>query len=170
MNRNILILIISLVVLVPLQVFVFRNFVFFNLGFCFIYLLFLLSLPRELSIGLGMVIALIIGLVIDLFYQTIGIHAAAGVLLMFLKPYWLNVNTPRSGYEVNYLPVIPNYGLGWFIVYALPLVLVYSLTVLFIEAGNTGLFWMILSKALITTVITLFFVIILQYLFYSKAR
>ncbi|OEK02524.1 hypothetical protein BFP97_13775 [Roseivirga sp. 4D4] len=170
MNRNILILIVSLVILVPLQVFVFRNFVFFNLGFCFIYLLFLLSLPRELSIGLGMLIALILGLVIDLFYQTIGIHAAAGVLIMFLKPYWLNVNTPRSGYEVNYLPTIPNYGLGWFIVYALPLVLVYSLTVLFIEAGNTGLFWMILSKALITTVITLFFVVILQYLFYSKAR
>lgn len=170
MNRNIIILIITLVVLVPLQVLVFRNFVFFNLGFCFIYLLFLLSLPRELSIGLGMVIALIIGLVIDLFYQTIGIHAAAGVFIMFLKPYWLNVNTPRSGYEVNDLPTIPNYGLGWFIVYALPLVLVYSLTVLFIEAGNTGLFWMILSKALVTTVITLFFVIILQYLFYSKAR
>ncbi len=170
MNKSIITLILSLVVLVPLQVLVFRNFVFFNLGFCFIYLLFLLSLPREVSIGLGMLIAIIIGIIIDLFYQTIGIHAAAGVLLMFLKPYWLNVNTPRSGYEVNYLPIVHNYGLGWFIAYSLPLILVYSLTVLFIEAGNTGLFWFVLSKALITTVVTLFFVVIVQYLFYSKAR
>jgi len=117
-----------------------------------------------------MVIALIIGIIIDLFYQTIGIHAAAGVLIMFLKPYWLNMNVPRSGYEINYLPLIPNYGLAWFIGYSLPLILIYSLAVLFIEAGNTGLFWIILSKALITTVVTLFFVVILQYLFYSKSR
>lgn len=170
MNRRIFTLIVSLVILVPLQVLVFRHFVFFNLGFCFIYLLFLLSLPREVSIGLGMVIALIIGIVVDLFYQTIGIHAAAGVLIMFLKPYWLNMNVPRSGFEINHLPLIPNYGLGWFIGYSLPLILIYSLAVLFIEAGNTGLFWIILSKALITTVVTLFFVVILQYLFYSKSR
>lgn len=170
MNRSILTLILSFAILMPLQVLVFRSFVFFNMGFCFIYLLCLLSLPLELGIGLGMIIALITGLVVDLFYQTIGIHAASGVLLMFLKPYWLNLNVPRSGYEVNQLPLIPSYGLSWFLVYASPLILIYSLSVLFIEASSSGLFWMILSKALITTVVTLFFVVIVQYLFYTKPK
>ena len=170
MNRSILTLILSFVILIPLQVLVFRNFVFFNTGFCFIYLLFLLSLPLELGIALGMIGALITGLIVDLFYQTIGIHAASAVLLMFLKPYWLRMNVPRSGYEVNQLPLIPNYGLSWFLAYASPLILIYSLAVLFIEAGNSGLFWLIFFKALITTVVTLFFVVIVQYLFYTKPK
>ena len=170
MNRSILTLIWSFAILMPLQVLVFRNFVFFNIGFCFIYLLFLLSLPLELGIGLGMIAALFAGLIVDLFYQTIGIHAASGVLLMFLKPYWLRLNVPRSGYEVNQLPLIPNYGLTWFLAYAAPLILIYSITVMFIEASNSGLFWLILSKALISTLVTLFFVVIVQYLFYTKPK
>lgn len=170
MTKNTLILIVSFIVLMPLQVFVFRNFVFLNYGFCFIYLLFLLSLPMELSITVGMVLALVTGLVIDLFYQTLGIHAAAGVLLMFLKPYWLSLNVPRSGYEVSQPPLIRQYGLSWFLVYSLPLIFIYSLAVLFIEAGNSGLFWLILSKALVTTIVTLFFIVIAQYLFYPKTK
>ncbi|MFY0593211.1 Rod shape-determining protein MreD [Roseivirga sp.] len=170
MNRNTIILIASFAVLIPLQIFVFQNFVFFNLGFCFIYLLFLLSLPLETSIIAGMCIALVTGLLIDIFYQTLGIHAAAGVFMMFLKPYWLKLNVPRSGYEAGRLPLIREYGLGWFIFYALPLILVYTLAVLFIEAGNSALFWLILSKALVTTLVTLLFIIVSQYIFYPKSK
>ena len=169
MNKNILTLLISFIILVPVQVLIFRNFVFFNVGFCFIYLLFLLSLPLEISIGFGMVIALFSGLTIDLFYQTIGIHAAAGVLIMFIKPYWQHLNVPRSGYEVNQLPLIKNYGLSWFLGYSTPLILIYSSTVLFIEASNSSLFWITLLKAFTSSLVTLFFVVIVQYLFYPKS-
>lgn len=168
MTKNLATILVSFVILIPLQVLVFRNFVIFDMGFCFVYLLFLLMLPLELSIALGMVIALITGLFVDLFYQTIGIHAAAGILLMFIKPYWQRINTPRSGYEVNDLMLIKTYGLGWYLTYSIPLILVYSLTVLFIEVGNAGLFGITLLKAIITTLITLIFILIVQYIFYSK--
>lgn len=168
MSRGLFTLILSFVILIPLQVLIFRNFVFFNVAFCFIYLLALLSLPREVSIALGMVIALVAGLLVDLFYQTVGIHAAAGVFIMFLKPYWQSINVPRSGYEVNNLSLIRNYGLGWFIGYAGPLILLYSITVMFVEAGNSNLFWLTLFKAFTSAIVTLFFVIITQYIFYSK--
>ena len=168
MTKNLATILVSFVILIPLQVLVFRNFVIFDMGFCFVYLLFLLMLPLELSIALGMVIALITGLFVDLFYQTIGIHAAAGILLMFIKPYWQRINTPRSGYEVNDLMLIKTYGLGWYLTYSIPLILVYSLTVLFIEAGNAGLLGITLLKAIITTLITVIFILIVQYIFYSK--
>ena len=170
MNRNTLILITSFIVLIPLQIFVFQNFVIFNLGFCFIYLLFLLSLPTEMSVITGMILALVTGLLIDVFYQTLGIHAAAGVLMMFLKPYWLRLNVPRSGYEIGHPPLIKEYGMSWFVGYAIPLIFIYSLAVLFIEAGNSGLFWLILSKALVTTLVTLTFIVVAQYIFYPKAK
>ena len=168
MTKNLATLLFTLVILLPLQVLVFRNFVIFDMGFCFVYLLFLLMLPRELSIALGMVIALATGLVVDLFYQTIGIHAAAGILVMFLKPYWQSINSPRSGYEVNDLMLIRTYGLSWYLGYATPLILVYALAVMFIEAGSAGLFGITLLKATITTLITLIFILVIQYLFYNK--
>ena len=61
MTKNLATILVSFVILIPLQVLVFRNFVIFDMGFCFVYLLFLLMLPLELSIALGMVIALITG-------------------------------------------------------------------------------------------------------------
>ena len=87
---------------------------------------------------------------------------------MFIKPYWQRINTPRSGYEVNDLMLIKTYGLGWYLTYSIPLILVYSLTVLFIEAGNAGLLGITLLKAIITTLITVIFILIVQYIFYSK--
>ena len=96
MTRNLATILVTFIVLIPLQLLVFRNFVILNTGFCFVYLLFLLMLPRETSIVIGMVIALATGLLIDVFYQTIGIHAAAGVLLMYIKPFWQNINSPEA--------------------------------------------------------------------------
>ncbi len=168
MTRNLATILITFIILLPLQILVFRNFVVFDMGFCFVYLLFLLMLPLELSVALGMVIALISGLVVDLFYQTIGIHAAAGILLMFVKPFWQRLNSPRSGYEVNDLMLVRTYGLGWYLGYSIPLILIYSFTVLFVEAGSSGLFGITLLKATITAFITLIFILIIQYLFYSK--
>jgi len=168
MTKNLATILFTLAILIPLQVLVFRNFVIFDMGFCFVHLLFLLMLPRELNWSLGMIIALVIGLIIDLFYQTIGIHTAAGVLLMFLKPVWHRYNTPRSGYEVGDLMLIRTYGLSWYLGYATPLILVYSLATMFIEAGSAGLFGITLIKATLTAFITLIFILIVQYLFYNK--
>lgn len=170
MNRNFAILTISFLVLIPVQILVLEHMALFNLGFCFLYLLFVLLLPVELGHSKGMGIALGLGLVIDVFAATIGIHAAATVLLMFLRPFWLRVIIPRSGFEVNVLPSIANYGLVWFIVYAGPLVILHTLAFFFLEAAGSGLFWITLSKAGLTSVISLVFMITIQYLFYPKGK
>lgn len=170
MNRNFVILTISFLVLIPVQVLVLEHMALFNLGFCFLYLLFVLLLPVELGHSKGMGIALALGLLVDVFAATIGIHAAATVLLMFLRPFWLRVIIPRSGFEVNVLPSIANYGLVWFIVYAGPLIILHTLAFFFLEAAGSELFWITLSKAGLTSVISLVFMITIQYLFYPKGK
>ncbi|GAB5524311.1 MAG: hypothetical protein Roseis2KO_21830 [Roseivirga sp.] len=170
MSRNFIILAISFLVLIPLQVLVLEHIALFNLGFCFLYLLFMLLLPVELGHSQGMGLALAIGLLVDVFAATIGIHAAASVLLMFLRPFWLRVIIPRSGFEVNVLPSIANYGLAWFVIYAGPLVILHCLAFFFLEAAGSGLFWITLSKSGLTAVISLVFMISIQYLFYPKGK
>lgn len=142
----------------------------FNIGFCFIYLLFMLLLPIEVGHTKGMAAALIIGLLIDLFAATIGIHAAATVLIMFIRPFWLRTIIPRSGFEVNTLPSITNYGLGWFLGYAGPLIFIHTLAFFFLEAAGTGSFWLTLSKSGLTSIISLVFIVAIQYLFFPKGR
>ena len=170
MNRSYTTIIISFLVIIPLQVLVFRNFVLYGVGFNFFYLFCLLLLPVEISAIVGMLIAFATGVVVDLFYHTMGIHAAAAVFLMFLRHYWLRINGPRSGYEVNQFPTIPNYGFSWYITYALPLILIHAITVFLLEAGTIGLFGQSLLRGLITGIISFIFIVLTQYFFFKKAR
>lgn len=170
MSKHAILLTASFILLMVAQVLIFRNFVLFQVGFSFIYLLFLLSLPIEAGFNAGMVIALISALIIDLFYQTLGIHASAAVFIMFIRPFWLKIVVPRSGYEVNDMMTIGNYGVSWFIGYATPLVFAYCCVVFFVEAGSAQLFWHTVTKALVSTVITMVFVVFTQYLFYPKSN
>lgn len=170
MNRSYSTLILSFLFLLPLQVLVFRNFVLYGTGFNFFYLFCLLLLPVEMSAVVGMLIAFATGLIIDLFYHTLGIHAAASVLLMFLRYYWLRINGPRSGYEVNQLPTIANYGFSWYLTYAMPLILAHSVMVFLMEASNADLIGQSLLRGLITAIISFIFIVLTQYFFFKKAR
>ncbi|WP_420384882.1 Rod shape-determining protein MreD [Roseivirga sp.] len=169
MSKHALLLIISFILLMTAQVFIFRNFVVFQVGFSFVYLLFLLSLPSEAGFTGGMVLALISALIVDLFSQTLGIHASAAVFIMFIRPFWMGIILPRSGYEVNDLMILNNYGVQWFLAYAAPLIFSYCCIVFFIEAGSAQFFWHTITKALVSTVVTLVFVVFTQYLFYPKS-
>ena len=170
MNRNYVGIILTFIILLPLQALVFRNFVLFGTGFCFIYLFGLLLLQIEIGAITGMIIGFFSGLFIDLFYHTLGIHAGAAVLLMFLRFYWLQVNAPRSGFELNTLPTIPNYGLLWFLGYSFPLILIYSLTVFILEAGGLNFIGLSLFKGLFTAFISFIFIVFTQYFFFKPTK
>ena len=141
MNRNYAKIILAFLILLPLQAIVFRNFVVFGTGFCFIYLLAFLILPIEISAIAAMIIGFVSGIFIDLFYHTLGIHAAAGVLFMLLRSFWLQINAPRTGFELNKLPSFPSYGFVWSLGYSLPLILIHSITVFTLEAGGFHFYW-----------------------------
>lgn len=158
------------ILLLVLQVLVLKSFVLFGLGFCFLYVMFLLFLPYEMGHSGLMITGLVVGIIVDLFYNTMGIHAAASVFIMFVRPFWMKANKPRSGYEVNDLPNISNYGLGWFITYSLPLIILHALTVFLIESGSGHLIGLAILKALLTSAISLVFMVAIQYLFYTKAK
>lgn len=170
MNRNSISLILTFLILLPLQAFVFRNFVIYGMGFSFLYLLAFLMLPIEISAIAAMLIGFASGLFIDLFYHTLGIHAAASVLFMLLRSFWLSVNSPRSGFEVDVLPNIPNYGLSWFLGYSLPLVFIHSLVVFVLEAGGFIFFWQSALKALFTALLSTIFIVLAQFFFFKPAK
>ena len=160
----------NFLVFVALQVLVFKNFVLFDVGFNFVYLIFLLLLPLEIGYLTLMLLGFGTGLVVDVFYNTMGIQASACVLLAFLRPYWVSLITPRSGYEVNALPSVHSFGLSWFITYAAPLIFLHHAAVFFVEAGGSDFFWTTMLKTFASCIFSLVFIISIQYLFFNNRR
>lgn len=167
-NRTIISVVISFILYLLAQALVLKNFVLFNTTFCFLYVAFVLLLSLETGPILLMVIAFFTGLSVDIFYDTPGINAAASVLIAFLRPHWLNMITPRGGYEEISVPSIRNVDVIWFSIYSLPLIFIHHFALFYLESGGFSLFFFTLLKVITSTILTFLMIILTQYLFYKK--
>ena len=162
--------VVSFFAYVLLQSMMLQNVVLFDSAFCFLYVAFVLLLPVDMSVIALMVIGFVTGFTVDIFYNSIGIHASACVFIMFIRNYWLNLITPQGGYDSGATPSIELNGGQWFFGYAIPLVFIHHLILFFVEAFGFGLFGFTLWKALLSTIFTMVVILIVQFLFYKRKR
>jgi hypothetical protein len=158
------------VVFLGLQILLLRNLVLFDTAFCFLYIGFLLFLPIQMPKVMLLVLAFACGITVDIFYDTIGINAAAAVLLAYLRPYVLLVLTPRDDYEKSDSVNVHLMGWRWFSVYALFLIFVHHLTLFFLELGSFRTVGFTLVKVVVSTIFTFLVLVIIQLLFFSARR
>jgi hypothetical protein len=146
------------------QVLLLKKLVLFDTSFCLLYVAFILLLPIEINNLALMLIAFLLGFSVDIFYDSLGLHALALVFLAYLRNYWLATITPQGGYESGSGPTLAVNGFQWFLVYSIPLVFVHHLVLFFAEAGGFGLFWFTMLKVLGSLLFTTSIMVILQYL------
>lgn len=94
------------VVSVMLQVLVFNNILIAKMISPFFYILFILLLPFETPRSAMLVLAFVLGLSIDAFNNTLGVHAAASVLVAYLRPSLLSLISSRETLESTVEPKI----------------------------------------------------------------
>lgn len=168
MNRAGIFNIVYFFLYVIAQVLLFKQLPLFRgTTFCFIYVAFILLLPVETNNLLLMIAAFLLGFTIDIFYDSLGIHALALVTVAYLRNYWLGTITPQGGYDANSSPAITN-GVQWFLVYSVPMVFVHLALLFFIEAGGFGMFWFTMLKVMASLVFTVSVMVMLQ--FFSVPR
>ncbi|AHM61755.1 hypothetical protein D770_17515 [Flammeovirgaceae bacterium 311] len=153
-----------------LQVVLVQQMVLFDVAFCFLYLGFLLMLPFEAGSIRLMLMGLLMGLCVDIFYNSLGIHAAASVFIMYARPHVVSLISPRGGYEAWMTPKLKIMGFEWFSLYSVILIFLHHLLLFFIEAGGFSNFFYTLLKVLASTAFTYVVIVIIQYLFYSSSR
>ncbi len=158
------------IVLLTMQVFLMRSLVLFDTGFCFIYLAFLLFLPIQMPPVVLLLLGFVTGFTMDIFYDTGGIHAAATVLLAYLRPYILLLLTPRDGYDQNDSVNLHVMGWRWFLVYAGILIFMHHLTFFFLELAGFKLIGFTFLKIMASTLFTATVMIIIQLLFFTRRR
>ena len=122
-----------LVVLVLVQVLILNNIHFLRIATPFLYLYFIIKMPVGSLRDLVVLFSFLIGLVIDLFSNTPGMHAAACTLTGFIREplirFYMGKDLPDGIY-----PSYKTFGYGGFFRYVLSLVLIHHVTLFLIES------------------------------------
>lgn len=137
----------------------------------YLYFLFILWLPFSLS-RLGLLLAgFITGLTLDYFKQTPGLHAAACVLIAYVRPFIISVLIPKDTTEFNYREPSPR-AMGWapYAVYVFILTLLHHTYLIFLEWLQFGSFLDFLIKILSTTAISMLLILTVELLFPRKLK
>lgn len=134
----------------------------------YLYILFLLMLPIEIPRWLELILGFVCGLVMDMFTNTIGIHASACLTLAFIRPIFLKSIAPRDGYEFGQKPTIQDMGFAWYIKYAGVLILIHHSWLFFMEVYSLNGFFTTFIRAILSSVFTLVLAVLSQYLVFTK--
>ena len=130
----------------------------------YIYVLCLLMMPITLPHSVDMIIGAIIGLIMDIFCNSIGIHMAACVGLMFIRPYFLGSiinDKDRLNEQISI------HAIGWeaMLKYVIVLVLIHHFIVFTLAAWSWKYMGFVLIETLISSIISTFVI-----LFYNALK
>ena len=132
----------------------------------YLYYLPLLWLPFSVSrIGL-LVIGFLTGLTLDYFMNTPGLHAAACLLVAYVRPFVINVLTPKDSSEFNYREPSPK-AIQWtpYAIYVFVLTLLHHGYMTFLEWLDFGSFLDFMIKVVATTGISMLLIFTVELLF-----
>ena len=156
------------IVLVLAQVFVFNKIQFTGYISPQVYVLFILMLPFEITGFWLLAWGFLMGLTIDLFMHTPGMHAAASVTLAFLRPWVIWLVGKKEELEPWEYPNVRDSGSVWFLAYSIILVFMHHLVLFYIEVFRFSEFFFTFLKVLINSALTTLIIMVIQYLFFSR--
>ncbi len=152
--------IVRYIIVMILQVLLFDQLQLWGVCHPYIYLLCLLMLPITLPHSVQMLIGAAAGLIMDIFCNSIGIHMAACILLMFIRPYLLGVIVNDKD-RLNEQISLHALGMEAMLKYVVILVVIHHLTVFTLAAWSWSYIGFILLETLVSSIITI--VLILGY-------
>jgi rod shape-determining protein MreD len=133
-----------------------------------IYLLFILLMPFETPRWAQLVSGFLLGMGIDLFLNTPGMHTFATVVVAFVRPYLLNLLAPRDGYEPDSFPRIHYYGFLWFLKYTLLIVLLHHFVLFYLEVFQLKDFLSTLLRVILSAILSTSTIVLSQYFVFRK--
>ena len=134
-----------------------------------IYPLVLLLLPVNTNHWLTMFLGFVVGLTMDMFCNTPGMHAAACVLLGFIRPSLLNLFFQQSIKELgDTVPTLFRMGLRSFLLYVAMAILIHHLFFYIIQIWSFKNFFYILFKTLLSGILSVLLILLSQLLFAKR--
>jgi hypothetical protein len=137
----------------------------------YLYFLFILWLPFSVSRAGLLFIGFITGITLDTFTNSPGLHAAPCVLIAYLRPFVINVLSPKDTAGFTYSEPSPK-AMGWtpYLVYVFVLTLFHHGYMVFLEWLSFGGFFRFFIKVLATTAISMLLIIVSELLFPRRLK
>jgi len=169
MQSNIyFILSIRFIVLVLIQVLILNNINFLGYINPYIYLLFILTFPFNGNKSLLIVLSFLIGLTIDLFGDSGGIHAAACVVIAYLRPVILKFSFGVS-YEYNSIK-INKVDFGQRLIYISVMVFLHHIVLFSMEIFNINHIMLLLKSTLFSGIFSIILILSSISIFSKKSK
>ena len=150
-----------------IQVLIFNKICLFGLGTPFVYVYFILAMDRDINHNVLMVMAFMLGLVVDVFYNTPGVNASASVLVAFLRPNLLRLFTPRDEFD-SFEPGIHVMGIWPYVRYAFIVVLLHHAALFFLEAFSFARIGFLLLRILCSTLLTVLLLVSIEFIRHKR--
>ncbi len=158
---------IQFILFVLIQVLVLNNIQFSGFVNPFLYILFILWLPVETPKWFVLILSLALGLTVDVFSDTLGMHTSASIFLGFCRPYVLQLLAPRDGYELSQKPSVQDLGFSWFLTYATLCTFIHHVFLFFVEVFRFSEPFSTIARSLASVFFTLLLILITQLFFYN---
>lgn len=149
------------ILLVLLQVLVLNNVQFLGYINPYLYILFILSLPVHTPRGFSLILAFALGLTIDTFSNTMGMHAFAAVLIAFLRNGVIKLFTSLEDGN-NPTPSFYTFGVSAYVKYVVLMVFIHHSALFFLEAFSFSNFWFSLAKIILSSIVTILLIMGIQ--------
>ncbi|MCU0444428.1 MAG: Rod shape-determining protein MreD [Microscillaceae bacterium] len=147
-----------------IQVFFAKHLELFGVAFCFMYVNYLLIMPIQTDRLVMLLTAFLLGLLVDMFYDTLGIHSFACVFIAYFRPFLISFLSKEDIFALS----IKETGLVWFVRYAGILLFVHHFWLFFLQQFNFSMFLATLLKVSASTLFTLLVCLMVQYMFSSS--
>ena len=158
------------ILLLFIQVFLLKNIVFYDLNVPHLYVLFILLLPFETPNWVLFFFSFLIGITVDLFNDTLGLHAAASTILALVRVLFIAVTVQKDNYDSDPEPSLSIMGFRWFFFYALILTFIHHFFLLNFEVFKFSEIPSTLSRVILSSLITLTLIFISELLFFRKKQ
>lgn len=168
MNNSVLLYITRFILLVLLQVILFNNINFLGYINPYVYIMFIALFPVKNNRFIIIFLSFFLGLSIDLFSDTGGIHAAACVFIAFIRPVILKFsfgviyehqtikfNSVEFGEKLTYLTI---------------LTFSHHFVLFLLELFSVSRIILILQKTLYSSIFTILLILLITIIFSKKAK
>ena len=158
---------VNMVVFVLLQVFVMNNTHLFGIVISFVYIYIILKLPINISRTSIILLSFFTGLIIDIFSNTFGMHAAACALAGFVRTPLLDRLVDVREMVEGSVPSYKLFGLGKFVRYVVLIVSIHHIALFTVESFSFFQPLLMITRLLTSIMFTLLLVFILEALNFS---
>lgn len=168
MNSIILKNIVRFLALVFLQVFIFNKIYLSGYINPYVFIMFVIMLPFDTPWWILLLSSFGIGLSIDVFTGSLGVHAAATTLVAFSRPAIIKSLLPKIDKGITVFPGISFMGVPTFALFSFILVFIHNLFFFTVEVMSFYEFWHILLRVILSSIITTLLIVILEMIFRKK--